>query len=136
MQVSKTTYPYAGWRWGNRHTVASGAIEKPHRSGWTPLLENEYDLAYSPLMELNYGRGKVLWSQLDLEDHATLDPAANRLAQQVIEYSTKAPLAPRVAVNYIGGAVGSALLQSLACNSTPLQLCPLRVCSLSEPTRP
>jgi beta-galactosidase len=113
MQVSKTTYPYAGWRWGNRHTVASGAIEKPHRSGWTPLLENEYDLAYSPLMELHYGRGKVLWSQLDLEDHATLDPAAQRLARQVLEHATKAPLAPRVAVNYIGGASGSALLQSL-----------------------
>jgi hypothetical protein len=28
-------------------------------------------------MELDYGRGKVLWSQLDLEDHATLDPLHN-----------------------------------------------------------
>jgi beta-galactosidase len=35
------------------------------------------------------------------------------LAQQVIEYSIKAPLAPRVVVNYIGGASGRALLQSL-----------------------
>ncbi|HEX8833032.1 MAG TPA: hypothetical protein VF719_02465, partial [Abditibacteriaceae bacterium] len=113
VQLAKTTYPYAGWRWGNRGTVASAAIEKPHRSGWRPLLEAEFDLAYSPLMELDYGKGKLLWSQLDLEDHAVLDPAAQRLAQQVIEYSIKMPLAPRVAVSYIGGASGSALLKSL-----------------------
>jgi beta-galactosidase len=71
--ISSKNLPYAGWRWGNRGTVASAAIEKPHRSGWRPLLETEFDLAYSPLMELDYGKGKIVWSQLDLEDHAALD---------------------------------------------------------------
>jgi beta-galactosidase len=113
VRLSKTTYPYAGWRWGNRGTVASAAIEKPHRSGWRPLLEGEFDLAYSPLMELDYGKGKIVWSQLDLEDHATLDPAAQRLARSVISYATTAPLAPRVAVSYIGGTSGGTLLESL-----------------------
>ncbi|HEX8550703.1 MAG TPA: hypothetical protein VF681_04020 [Abditibacteriaceae bacterium] len=112
-RVSKTNYPFAGWRWGNRGTVASASIEKPHRSGWRPLLEAEFDLAYSPLMELDFGKGKILWSQLDLEDHASLDPAANRVAKGVIEYSTRAPLAPRLTANYIGGEAGSALLKSL-----------------------
>ena len=37
--------------------VTSAAIEKPHRSGWRPLLECEFDLAYTPLMELDYGKG-------------------------------------------------------------------------------
>jgi hypothetical protein len=32
--------------------------------------KGEFDLAYSPLMELDYGEGKIIWSQLDLEDHA------------------------------------------------------------------
>jgi beta-galactosidase len=64
-------------------------------------------------MELDFGRGKLIWSQLDLEDHAGLDPAAQHLAQQLIEYSAKAPLAPRTLVNYIGDTSGSALLQSL-----------------------
>jgi beta-galactosidase len=116
VRLSRTTDPYAGWRWGNRGTVASAAIEKPHRSGWRPMLESEFDLAYSPLMELDYGKGKVLWSQLDLEDHATLDPAAQRLARSVISFAMTAPLAPRVAVNYIGGTGGSALLESLGVN--------------------
>ncbi len=113
VRLAKTTYPYAGWRWGNRGTVASAAIEKPHRSGWRPLLESEFDLAYSPLMELDFGKGKMIWSQLDLEDHVTLDPAARRLSQQLIEYASKTPLAPRVSVTYIGGETGSALLNSL-----------------------
>jgi beta-galactosidase len=112
-RLAKTNYPYAGWRWGTRGTVASAAIEKPHRSGWRPLLEGEFDLAYSPLMELDFGKGRVIWSQLDLEDHASLDPAAQRLARQLINYATKAPLAPRTVVSYIGGPTGSALLQSL-----------------------
>ncbi len=68
--------PYAGWHWGNRGGVSSAAIEKPHRSGWRPLLECEFDLAYTPLMELDYGKGRLLVCTLDLEDHVALDPAA------------------------------------------------------------
>jgi hypothetical protein len=44
-------------------------------------------------MGLDFGRGKVLWSQLDLEDHATLEPAAQHLARQVINYANYAPFA-------------------------------------------
>ena len=54
--------PYAGWHWGNRGGVSSAAIEKPHRSGWRPLLECEFDLAYTPLMEL--GNPATLSSRL------------------------------------------------------------------------
>ena len=61
--------PYAGWHWGNRGAVTSAAIEKPHRSGWRPLLECEFDLAYTPLMELDYGKGRLIVCTLDLEDH-------------------------------------------------------------------
>ncbi|HEX8835189.1 MAG TPA: hypothetical protein VF719_13355, partial [Abditibacteriaceae bacterium] len=111
--ISPKNLPYAGWRWGNRGTVASAAVEKPHRSGWRPLLEAEFDLQYSPLMELDYGKGKIVWSQLDLEDHAALDPAANRIARQVVNFATTSPLAPRTEVSYIGGAAGSTLLNSL-----------------------
>jgi beta-galactosidase len=111
--LSKTNYPYAGWRWGNRHTVASAAIEKPHRSGWRPLLECEFDLAYSPLMELDFGAGRLIWCQLDLEDHAALDPSARRLSAKVVEYARTAPLSPRKATLYIGDDAGKAKLDAL-----------------------
>jgi beta-galactosidase len=105
-----TGLPATGWRWGLRGTVATGAPEKPHRTGWRPILECEFDLAYSPLMELDLGRGRALWCQLDLEDHAAHDPAAARLAHQILEYARTAPLAPRVAAVYLGGDRGAALL--------------------------
>ena len=68
-QVPGWRSPDHGWHWGNRGVVTSAAIEKPHRSGWRPILECEFDLAYSPLMELDYGRGRLVLCTLDLEDH-------------------------------------------------------------------
>ncbi len=106
--------PYAGWHWGNRGGVTSAAIEKPHRSGWTPLLECEFDLAYTPLMELNYGQGRLIFCTLDLGDHVTLDPAARLMARRVMDYALHAPLAPRVnKVVYLGGAAGAAWLDKI-----------------------
>jgi beta-galactosidase len=106
--------PYAGWHWGNRGGVSSAAIEKPHRSGWTPLLECEFDLAYTPLMELDYGKGRVIVCTLDLEDHVALDPAARLMARHVVDYALHAPLAPRVnGVVYLGDAAGTAWLDKI-----------------------
>ncbi len=103
--------PYAGWHWGNRGTVSSAAIEKPHCSGWRPLLECEFDLAYTPLMELDYGKGRVVVCTLDLEDHASLDPAARRAAAHIVEYALHSTLEPRASkVEYLGGPEGAAWL--------------------------
>ncbi|HET6383015.1 MAG TPA: beta-galactosidase [Armatimonadota bacterium] len=106
--------PYAGWHWGNRGGVTSAAIEKPHLSGWRPLLECEFDLAYTPLMELDFGKGRLIVSTLDLEDHAAVDPAARRMAAQVFDYALHSPLAPRVSkVVYVGGDAGAAWLDKI-----------------------
>jgi len=106
--------PYAGWHWGNRGGVSSAAIEKPHRSGWRPLLECEFDLAYSPLMELDYGRGRVIICTLDLEDHFATDPAARRIAEKILDYAEHAPLSPRAEkVVYLGGSDGAAWLDRI-----------------------
>ncbi len=106
--------PYAGWHWGNRGGVSSGAIEKPHRSGWTPLLECEFDLAYTPLMELDYGQGRLIVCTLDLEDHVALDPAARLMAGRVMDHALHAPLAPRAGkVVYLGNAAGAAWLDKI-----------------------
>ena len=106
--------PYAGWHWGNRGGVTSAAIEKPHRSGWTPLLECEFDLAYTPLMELDYVQGRLIVCTLDLEEHVALDPAARLMAERVMDYALHAPLAPRVSkVVYVGGSAGAAWLDRI-----------------------
>jgi len=81
-----------GWHWGNRGAVSSAAVEKPHHSSWRPILESEFDLAYTPLMELDYGKGRLIWNTLDLEDHVPLDAAARQLAQQLIAYGSTSSL--------------------------------------------
>lgn len=103
-------YPTYGYRVGGRGGVSSSAWEKPHHSGWTPLLEGEFDLAYSPLMELNYGKGLIIANSLDVEDR--LDPVARMLTQRVIEYAATAKSNPRRTVFYSGDAEGEAQLKS------------------------
>jgi beta-galactosidase len=106
--------PYAGWHWGNGGGVTSAAVEKPHRSGWRPLLECEFDLAYTPLMELDYGEGRLILCTLDLEDHVAADPAARRMAERLVDYALHAPLSPRAnKVLYLGGAAGAAWLDRI-----------------------
>lgn len=106
--------PYAGWHWGNRGGVSSAAIEKPHRSGWRALLECEFDLAYTPLMELDYGRGRLVVCTLDLEDHVPLDPAARRMAGRILDVALHSPLTPQAArVVYLGGPAGAAWLDRI-----------------------
>jgi len=73
-----------GWRWGGRGAVATASVEKPHKGPWRPILQAEFELAYSPLMELDYGKGRLIWCMLDLEDHAALDPGALHLASQIV----------------------------------------------------
>ena len=112
--------PYAGWHWGNGGGVTSAAIEKPHRSGWRPLLECEFDLAYTPLMELDYGQGRLIVCTLDMEDHAVPDPAARRLAGRLVDYALHAPLSPRASkVMYLGGAAGAAWLDRIGVSYQP-----------------
>lgn len=97
-------YKKYGWRWGNRGAISSASLEKPHRSGWRPILESEFDLAYSPLMELDYGKGRLILNNLDLEDHFSLDAGAAKLGQQVISYAQNSSLSPKVdKVVLIGG---------------------------------
>jgi beta-galactosidase len=103
-----------GWRWGGRGAVASASVEKPHKGSWQPILEDEFDLAYSPLMELDYGKGLLLWCMLDLEDHADKDPAALQLAGQIVQYARMAPLTPKARKTlYVGDEAGAKLLDDL-----------------------
>jgi beta-galactosidase len=105
---------YYGWRWGGRGTVSSASVEKPHKSSWRPIIENEFDLAYSPLMELDYGKGRLIWCMLDLENHADKDPAALQLAGQLVHYAETAPLVPKTRKTlYLGDDAGARLLDEL-----------------------
>ncbi len=103
-----------GWHWGNRGSVSSAAVEKPHLSGWRPILEGEFDLAYSPLMELHYGSGLALWCSLDVEGRSSDEPVAEVVTRRLLHYARTAKNEPRMEeAVYYGGADGAELLDLL-----------------------
>ena len=100
-----------GEHWGNYAVVASAVIEVPHRGNFTPIIDGEFDLRYSPLLEWPCGRGRVIFSQLDFTGRVGADPAATRLARNLLAYVT-APPEPRAfrKAVYVGGPVGRKLV--------------------------
>ncbi|MBI5832282.1 MAG: carbohydrate binding domain-containing protein [Armatimonadetes bacterium] len=114
LDESPNADPALGWHWGNYGSVASAAVEKPHLAGWRPLLHGEFDMAYSPLLELQHGEGLALLCTLDLEARTSAEPMARRLARRLVEYARSAQPEPRVKrCVYLGGAPGRQLLRGL-----------------------
>ena len=87
--VAEYPPPQPIWHWGNSHAVATVALETPHFGGFTPLLTGEFDLAYSPLLELRLGEGLVILVQLNLEENAGLDPAADAALDAVLALAAR-----------------------------------------------
>lgn len=111
---SPNDFPPYGWRWGQRGVLGAAVIEKPHFSGWRPIFESEFDLQYTPLMELDFGKGRITWCALDLEDQTVADPAAEKIGRNLINYVADAPLIPRAAKTvYIGDDAGANFLNSI-----------------------
>ncbi|MFW6107358.1 MAG: hypothetical protein ACOC8A_01565 [bacterium] len=97
------------WRCGNRGSVASALIEKPHTGDFLPIIDGGFSLQYSPLLEYREGKGAVLFCQIDVTGRTEQDPAAARLVTNLLSYICE-PSAPKTAPNrtalYVGDPVG------------------------------
>ncbi len=113
--------PEYGWRWGARGTVASCSVEKPHFSSWTPLMEDEFDLAYSPLMELRYGQGRLRFCGLDLEDHGE-EPAVREIWTKLLAPADLPPA--KTEVCFLGGPDEDKFLRAAGLRYAPAQTLP------------
>ncbi len=69
----------------NRNGVASTVLEIPVAIGFKPLIQAEFDLAYSPLLQMNYGKGCMIFSTLDFTGRVCSDPAATLLAANLLK---------------------------------------------------
>ena len=78
--------PLFVFRWGNQGSISisSAAVEQPHLSGWIPLLQCEFDLHYSPLMELRPGKGRIILCLLGIEDQVSGDSVAASLLDNLL----------------------------------------------------
>ena len=105
-------------KWTNRHTVASLALKTPEIVGFTPILQTEFDLAYSPLLEWRSGRGSINFCSLDLTDRVGVDPAATHLAANLLKSLQRAP-EPTRRVYYDGNPKGLEWLRRLQAEVSP-----------------
>ena len=78
-----------GWRWGNDGSVCSAMIEIPHYGGWTPILQGEFDLAYTPLMMRRFNQGLFIWCTLDVIDRTEVDPVAQGLLNRLLAFAAQ-----------------------------------------------
>ena len=100
------------WRCGNRGNVASVLIEKPARGDFLPILDGGYSLQYSPLMEYREGLGMVLFCQMDITGRTEDDPAAQRLARNILRYVSVWKPSPRKQIIYVGDSAGRQYIES------------------------
>jgi hypothetical protein len=99
------------WRCGNRGNVASVLIEKPACGDFTPLVDGGYSLQYSPLMEYREGQGMVVFCQMDVTARTEADPAAERLARNLLSYTSAWKPVARRTILYAGDPAGQKHLQ-------------------------
>jgi len=98
------------WRAGCRGNVASVLIEKPARGNFLPIVDGGFGLEYGPLLEYREGRGMVLFCQMDVTGRTENDPAAERLARNLIEYASAWKPAPNRTALYVGDPAGKSHL--------------------------
>ena len=88
-------------------------LKNPTRDRGVPSSKISLIWPILPLMELDYGKGRLIWCMLDLEDHvAEDDPVALRLAGQLMNYAENASLTPKARRTiYCGGVIGAKLVK-------------------------
>jgi beta-galactosidase len=101
-QVVPSDAPHAP-KGTNRHAVASVVLKTPHVAGFTPLIEAEFDLAYTPLLEWRDGRGGIWFCTVDFDGRLGTDPAATFLAGNMIETLSSARWNETLPVHLVGG---------------------------------
>jgi len=110
-----------GWRCGNRGNVASALIEKPASGDFLPILDGGYALQYASLMEYREGAGLVLFCQTDVTGRTESDPAAEALAQNIVQYVSAWQPAPRRTVVYAGEEAGRQHLEAMGLSVAPYE---------------
>ena len=99
-------------KWVNTHAAASVVIQIPQVAGFTPILQAEFGLNYSPLLHWAYGQGEVYFSTLDLSGRVGIDPAATLLARNLLS-TAMSPIPPTRKTYYAGDLKGREALKRL-----------------------
>jgi beta-galactosidase len=97
--------------WSNHNMVATYSFIKPQCPGFRCILQDGFDLLYSPLVERRIGQGRILYCALDVTNRYGFDPMATILVHRILEeYSRSVPRAERRLVS-LGPGRGQAFLE-------------------------
>ena len=99
------------WRCGCRGNVASVLIEKPTRGDFLPIVDGGYSLQYSPLMEYREGQGMILFCQMDVTGRTEMEPVAETLTRNIVQYVSAWKPTPRRKAVYVGDPAGKRHLE-------------------------
>ncbi|MCX7598453.1 MAG: hypothetical protein N2512_06240, partial [Armatimonadetes bacterium] len=86
--------------WQPDHIVARKTLIKPMRGNFVPVIDaggirsaidDINGLNWAPLLEMPYGRGRYMLSQLVLAERAGVEPAADILLRNLLNYAAEAP---------------------------------------------
>ena len=76
-------WPEEFYHWGNRGMVATCVIEKPQAGNFRVLADAGFDLLFTPLLEVEIGKGLILLCQLDVTDRYAKDPVATTIVHRL-----------------------------------------------------
>jgi len=101
------------YHWSNKGMVCTYSYNKPQVGNFRLLLENAFDVAFTPLLEQRIGDGRILFCQLDVTNRYGTDPVASMLVDRMLEeYAAKRP-AQETTVGYLGGPEGKKTIAPL-----------------------
>jgi len=83
---TEKVWPARGYKWGNRGVTATFLYRKPHYAPLRPVLECGFDLVDSPLLEGQWGAGRILLCQVDVTSRYGTDPVSTRLVNQTLSW--------------------------------------------------
>ncbi len=78
-------------KWGNTHNVSTVTVIKPDTGNFRPLVDCAYGANYLAAFEFLGGRGRIIFSQVDVIARTESDPAANRYLVNLLNYATALP---------------------------------------------
>jgi beta-galactosidase len=86
---TERVWPERGYKWGNRGVVSTFVFRKPHYGPFRPVLECGFDLVDSPLLESQWGGGRIVLCQVDVSSRHGADPVSTQLVNQALSWLTR-----------------------------------------------
>lgn len=118
--AGEESVPSPLWHWSNMDVVSSYPIRRPSSGSFRNLLVCGKDLAYSPLLELNCGSGRLVLCQMEVSGRSRIEPAAAELLSRLITHYSIAPDKKEQKQAFIAAPDKDFIFKALGFNMTPM----------------